>query len=128
MRSVARAVSRRTNVVRYLIDTSAILGHVYGDRQATALLHRLLDEGGELLTTDVIVWECLSWGTDADREVIDELLESLTYVTVTRDIASAAARLERDIHVGMAEALLGAVAEASDAMLVRLPPMGTIDP
>ncbi|MCC6619232.1 MAG: PIN domain-containing protein [Chloroflexi bacterium] len=107
-------------VVRYLIDTSVIMGHVYGDRRASALLHRLVDNGAELFTSDVIVWECLSRGTDAERDVLERLLASLTYVPVTRDVAFAAAALQRTTKLGMAEALLQAAATSVGAKLVRL--------
>jgi predicted nucleic acid-binding protein len=111
--------------MNYLIDTSLILGHVYGDRRASGMLNRLLDNGGELFTTDVIVWECLSRGTDPEREVIEELLDSLTYIPITPAIAREAAQVERATGAGRAETLLAAAAASIGATLVRLPVPGS---
>ena len=111
--------------MRYLLDTSAILGHVYGERRTSQLLDRLRDLGGEFFTTDVVIVECLSRGTEAERHVIGRLLDSLTYVPMSPEIAREAANRQRTDGVGVAEALLGAAAKAADAALVRLPVPGS---
>ncbi len=107
--------------MRYLLDSSAILGHVYGDRRTSQLLHRLHDMGGEFFTTDVVIVECLSRGTEGERHAIERLLDSLTYVPMSPQLAREAANLQRTDGVGLAEALLAAAAKAVDATLVRLP-------
>lgn len=108
--------------MRYLLDTSAVLGHVYGHRPTTTLVGRLVDEGGELCTTDVVMIECLSRGTEAERAVIGDFLDALTYIPITPAVAREAAAIQRSTGPGLAEALLAAAAASVDATLVRLPP------
>jgi predicted nucleic acid-binding protein len=111
--------------VRYLLDTSVILGHVYGDRRTSSLLGRLGDMGAEFVTTDVVIVECLSRGTEAERHVIARLLESLSYVPSTPELALEAAELQRTQGLGLAESLLAAAAKVADAVLLRLPVPGS---
>jgi predicted nucleic acid-binding protein len=97
-----------------------VLAHVYGDRRTSAQLHRLLDEGGEFYTIDVIVCEALSRGTAGERNTISRLLDALIFVPTTPELARKAAEVRRrrpDVSLG--DALLTAHAGALGAEIVR---------
>lgn len=100
-----------------------LLAHVYGDRRTSAHLHRLLDEGGEFYTIDVIVCEALSRGTAVERDTIAKLLDALIFVPTTPELArKAGAVRRRRPGISLADALLTAHAAALGAVVVRRPP------
>lgn len=109
--------------MRYLLDTTLIIDHANGYEPATALLHRLYEEGAELFTCDVVVCEALSGGSDEQRDVIGRLLGPLDYIAADPASAHAAgtARLERHRsggRLGLGDALIAAVAQGIDAIVV----------
>jgi predicted nucleic acid-binding protein len=110
-------------VVRYLLDTTLIIDHANGYEPATNLLQRLYEDGGELLTCDVVVCEAMSGGSDEHRAVVSRLLEPLEYVATDPAAArsAGAARLERRLSggkLGLGDALIAAVAKSMDATIV----------
>lgn len=110
---------------RYILETAVILAHVYGDRRTSAQLHRLLDEGGEFYTTDVIVCEALSRGTVAERDLIAGLLDALIFEPTTPEVARRAADARRRRpDLSLAEAMLAAHAQDLRATIVTLPGPG----
>ena len=119
--------------MRYLLDTSVILDHVHGHGPATWLLGRLLDAQGELLTCDVVIGEALVNGADDQREAVSLVLGSLEYVPTSARVAADAAALRTDrrrsgASLGLADALLAAVAKGAGATLVTRgrPVLGSI--
>lgn len=88
-----------------------------------AILHRLYEEGGELLTCDVVVCEALSGGTDLQRRIIGRLVAALDYVA-TEPVAARAAgdarrrRRRAGGKLGLGDALIAAVAHGMDATIV----------
>lgn len=109
--------------MRYLLDTTLIIDHVNGHEGAMAILHRLYEEGGELLTCDVVVCEALSGGTDLQRRIIGRLVAALDYVA-TEPVAARAAgdarrrRRRAGGKLGLGDALIAAVAHGMDATIV----------
>lgn len=109
--------------MRYLLDTTLIIDHANGHEGAMAMLHRLYEEGAELLTCDVVVCEALSGGTDPQRRIIGRLVGALDYVATDPTAARVAgqARLERRRaggRLGLGDALIAAVARGMDATIV----------
>lgn len=109
--------------MRYLLDTTLIIDHAHGNESAMRLLHRLYEQGAELLTCDVVVCEALSGGTDEHRAVVSRLLAPLDFVATDPDTARAAgaARLARHQaggKLGLGDALIAALARATDATIV----------
>lgn len=103
---------------RYLLDTSVILDHLYGHLSATVLLARLFDEGAELLTCDVVVCELMSRGDDAHLHAVSRLLTVLDYVPTDPKAARAAGAARQAGRIGLADALIWAVARRADATVV----------
>jgi predicted nucleic acid-binding protein len=106
--------------MRYLLDTTVLLDHVNGYRPAVALLLRLIDEDGELLTCDIVACEALSTGTDAQRDVIERLLGALDYVPTPASAAHAGGDARRGTggRLSLADSLIGALAVELDATIV----------
>jgi predicted nucleic acid-binding protein len=119
--------------VRYLVDTPVLLDHFAGRISATALIRRLLDEGGEPLTCEVVVSEIASITPGNLEARIATLLDGLRYVAVDREMARAAGELRRRASVeGMplplADALIVAAATAEDARIVSRGRPGLVRP
>ncbi len=109
--------------MRYLLDTTLIVDHAHGYEPAMTLLRRLYEEGAELFTCDVVVCEALSGGSDEQLAVIQRLLGPLDYVETDPDTARAAGRARLERHraggkLGLADALIAAVAKGLDATIV----------
>lgn len=109
--------------VRYLLDTAVILDHVHGHKPASWLLGRLLDDQAELLTCDVVIGEALVNGTDEQRDAVSLVLGTLEYVPTSALAAVAAAtartaRRREGFSLGLADALISAVAMSAEATLV----------
>ena len=109
--------------MRYLLDTTLIVDHAHGYQAAVQLLQRLYEQGGELLTCDVVVCEALSGGSDEHVEVVSRLLGPLDYVatdpTAARQAGEARKRRHRaggKLRVG--DALIAAVADGLGATIV----------
>jgi len=109
--------------VRYLLDTAVLVDHAYGYDPAVQLLARLYEEGGELLTCDVVTCEALSGGSDLHLDAISRLLEPLEYVATSPEAAAwaAASRLRRHREggkLGLGDALIAGVAATVGATVV----------
>jgi predicted nucleic acid-binding protein len=109
--------------VRYLLDTTLIVDHAHGYEPAMRVLRRLFDEGGELLTCDVVVCEALSGGTDEHLAAVSRLLEPLEYVATdpatARQAGGGRLRQHRSGRkLGLGDALIGALADRLGATIV----------
>ncbi len=110
-------------MARYLLDSTLLIDHANGDRPAAALLHRLFEDGHELLTCDVVASEVLSRGTDADLAHLRTLLDALDYVATSPDAAQWAGESRRQRHLAggrraLADALIAGVATDLGATVV----------
>lgn len=109
--------------MRYLLDSTLLIDHANGDQAATALLHRLFEEGHELFTCDVVTCEVLSGGTQDDLRHLRTLLRALDFVSTSPDAAQWAGTSRRERHqIGhkrsLADALIGGVAGSISATIV----------
>jgi predicted nucleic acid-binding protein len=109
--------------VRYLLDTTLLIDHANGDVGATALLHRLVEEGHELFTCDVVTCETLSKGDDAELRHLRTLLDALEYVATSPPAARWAGESRRQRHAAggkrsLGDALVGGVAVDLGAIIV----------
>lgn len=109
--------------MRYLLDSTLLIDHANGDRQANTLLQRLFEEGHDLLTCDVVTCEVLSLGTDADRAHLRTLLDALEFVATSPEAARWAGKSRRQRHGAggrraLADALIAGVAHVAEATVV----------
>ncbi len=101
--------------MRYPLDSTLLIDHGNGDPAATELLARLVDEGHDVYTCDVVTCETLSRGDPADLRHLETLLDALDYVATTPTAArwAAASRRLRNLAGGkrvLGDALIAGVA------------------
>jgi predicted nucleic acid-binding protein len=109
--------------VRYLLDTTLLIDHGNGDTAATTLLRRLVEEGHDLFTCDVVTCEALSRGDDDELRHLRALLDALEYVSTSPDAARWAAESRRQRHAGggkrsLGDALIAGIAVSLEATIV----------
>lgn len=109
--------------MRYLLDSTLLIDHGNGDPAAIELLRRLIEEGHDLYTCDVVACESLSRGEPEDLRHISVLLDALEYVSTTPAAARAAgsARRERNAAGGkraLGDALIAGIAAELKATVV----------
>lgn len=109
--------------MRYLLDSTLLIDHGNGDPAAIELLHRLVEEGHDLCTCDVVTSETLSRGQADELRHISALLDALEYVSTTPAAArwAGTARRERNAAGGkraLGDALIAGIAVDLDAIVV----------
>ena len=109
--------------MRYLLDSALLIDHGNRDAAATALLRRLVEEGHDLFTCDVVTCEALSRGDEADLCHMTALLDALEYVSTTPAAArsAGAARRQRNASGGkraLGDSLITAIAADLGAIVV----------
>jgi predicted nucleic acid-binding protein len=109
--------------VRYLLDSTLLIDHANWNVEATTLLRRLVEEGHDLFTCDVVTCESLSKGGPDEIRHIQVLLDALEYVSTTPRAArlAGAGRRERRAAGGrraLGDALIGAIATDLGAIVV----------
>jgi predicted nucleic acid-binding protein len=109
--------------VRYLLDSTLLIDHGNADPAATGLLRRLVEEGHDLYTCDVVTCETLSRGDDEQLRHLGVLLDALDYVATSPTAARWAARSRRERHLAggkrsLGDALIAGVAAELGAVIV----------
>jgi predicted nucleic acid-binding protein len=109
--------------VRYLLDSTLLIDHGNADPAATGLLRRLVEEGHDLYTCDVVTCETLARGDDEQLRHLGILLDALDYVATSPAAAHWAARSRRERHLAggkrsLGDALIAGVAVELGAVIV----------
>lgn len=109
--------------MRYLLDSTLLIDHGNGDQAAIELLYRLVEEGHDLYTCDVVTCEALSRGEPDDLRHISALLDALEYVSTTPAAARSAGAARRARHAAggkraLGDALITAIAADLGAIVV----------
>ena len=109
--------------MRYLLDSTLVIDHANDDSGATSVLRRLVEQGHDLYTCDVVTCESLSRGDPADLRHVERLLDALEYVAIAPAAARWAGASRRARYVGgnprsLGDALIAALAVHLDATVV----------
>ena len=109
--------------MRYLLDTTVLIDHANGDAAAIALLRRLVEDGHDLYTCDVVTCEALSGGDPDDVRHLRTLLDALDYVSTTPVAARWAGESRRTRraaggHRSLGDALIAGIATDLGATVV----------
>ena len=109
--------------VRYLLDSTLLIDHANGDPEASTLLRRLVEEGHDLYTCDVVTCETLSRGDQEQVRHLTVLLDALEYVSTSPAAARWAGESRRERYLGggkrtLGDALIAGVAVSLGAVVV----------
>ena len=102
--------------MRYLLDSTVLIDHANADRAAIELLSRLVSEGHDLYTCDVVTCETLSRGEPDELRHVAALLDALDYVATTPTAARLAAASRHARHLAGGKRSLGDALIAGIAM------------
>lgn len=112
--------------MKYVLDTTFLIDTANGLAAARIVLDRLFSAPNDLYTCDAIVCEALSGGSDDQRELIERLLSSLEYLSITPEAARWAADSRRSrmaqSHRTLGDALIAGVAWSTQATIVTRNP------
>ena len=108
--------------MRYLLDSTLLIDHGNNDPAAMELLERLVADGHDLYTCDVVTCETLSLKRD-DLDHLQALLDALEYVSTGPSAARWAAGSRRARHGAggkraVRDALVAGVAAELGAVVV----------
>lgn len=81
--------------MRYVLDTTVVLDHVFGYEPALHLLDRLFSETDQIYTCDVVTCEALSKGDQEALAVKRTLLDALEFVALAPEGARWAGEQRR---------------------------------
>ena len=109
--------------MRYLLDTTVVIDWTRGYEPAGEILRRLVEEGHDLYSCDVVVCESLSGGSDSERDAAWSLLQALEYVALDPEGARWAGGSRQRRGVGgnirsLGDSLIAAVAWRLGATIV----------
>lgn len=109
--------------MRYLLDSTLLIDHANGDPGAIGLLRRLVGDGHDLFTCDVVTCEVLSRGETDDLRHLEALLEALEYVATSPSAARRAGSSRRARHLAggrraLGDALIAGIAAELNATVV----------
>lgn len=100
----------------YLLDSVILIDHLRGLEAATRWLARL--EEGEAVISVITRAEVLSGGAPEEQHPALELCDRFDCLPMTKDDATEAARLRRDMHWKLPDALQAAAAKRHGLKLV----------
>ena len=106
-----------------LIDTTIAVDHLRGASPAVDLLTALIDNGDDLLASELVRFELLAGIRDKELVAVEEFCSALRWVEVTEDVARVAGQLARRYRkshsgIGAVDYLIAATAIVIDADLL----------
>jgi len=107
----------------FLLDTSVIIDVLNNKKSRPALLRGLLQEGHLLACCPINIGEVYAGLRPGEEERTAQFVESLEYLSITRDIARRAGLIKRDFSrqgstFSLAHALVAAVAIDAGCTLI----------
>ena len=110
-------------MAKYLLDTTILIEHLRGRKEAVDLLTILARQGHRLGLCCINVAELYSGLSHEERVWADRLIDSLDFYDVTREVAKQAGQYRYDfarrgVTLPTADTLVAATAVAENATLV----------
>jgi predicted nucleic acid-binding protein len=110
-------------MAKYLLDTTILIEHLRGRKEAVDLLTVLARQGHRLGLCCINVAELYSGLSHEERARADRLIDSLDFYDVTREVAKQAGQYRYDfarrgVTLSTADTLVAATAVAESATLV----------
>jgi predicted nucleic acid-binding protein len=103
-----------------LIDTTVAVDHLQGEPAAVELLAALIDDGEDLVASELVRFELLAGIRDGELGAFEEFCSALRWAEVTEDVARVGGRLARRYRkshsgIGAVDYLIAATAIVIDA-------------
>jgi predicted nucleic acid-binding protein len=103
-----------------LIDTTIAVDHLRGEPAAVELLTALIDDGEDLVASELVRFELLAGIRDKELGAFEEFCSALRWAEVTQDVARVGGRLARRYRkshsgIGAVDYLIAATAIVIDA-------------
>src|SRR5579884_3146486 len=102
-------------MVRYLLDTDAIIDHLVGITDSVALIQDLFDRGDSLCLCDVVVAEVYAGLRPAHRATAEKILSACSFLPTSLEAATQAgewcyAYARRGITLSVTDLIIAATA------------------
>ena len=116
-------ISKNANMAKYILDTTLLIDHLRGRKEAAELVDTLALDGHRIGVCCVSITELYSGlGQDARVEA-DDLTDAMEYYEVSREIAKEAGRYRyefarRGTTLATTDTLIAATAIAEGAILI----------
>ncbi|UMX48418.1 MAG: type II toxin-antitoxin system VapC family toxin [Candidatus Nealsonbacteria bacterium DGGOD1a] len=105
----------------YTLDTNAIIYFLKGDKEATSVLEKIINENcGPIYISSITEAELFSYAnlTDQDENDLEEMLTTLATITVDSRLARIAAWIRRQYGLKIADSIIAATAIFTGTTLV----------
>lgn len=106
-----------------LIDTTIAVDHLRGEPAAADLLAALIDNGEDVVASELVRFELLAGVRDRELGALEQFCSAVSWAKVTEDVARVGARLARRYRkshsgIGAVDYLIAATAIVIDADLL----------
>ena len=107
----------------YLLDTTVIIDYLRGEREKVKFIKKLASEGSLLGCCLINIIEVYAGMQEREREATEEILNSLEYYEVTKEIAKEAGEYkrvyrEKGVTLSLPDVTIAAVAISNNLTLV----------
>jgi predicted nucleic acid-binding protein len=107
----------------YLLDTTVIIDYLRGEKRKVEFVKKLASEGSFLGCCLVNIIEVYAGMREKEREATEEILDSLEYYEVTKEIAKKAGQYkrvyrEKGVTLSLPDVVVAAVAISNGLTLV----------
>jgi predicted nucleic acid-binding protein len=110
-------------MANYLLDTTVIIDYLRGENRKVKFVKKLASEGSLLGCCLVNIIEVYAGMRERERETTEEILDSLEYYEVTKEIAKKAGQYkrayrEKGVTLSLPDVIIAAVAISNNLTLV----------
>jgi predicted nucleic acid-binding protein len=107
----------------YLLDTTVIIDYLRGENRKVKFIKKLASEGSLLGCCLVNIIEVYAGMREREREATEEILDSLEYYEVTKEIAKKAGQYkrvyrEKGVTLSLPDVIIAALAISNNLTLV----------
>lgn len=98
-----------------ILDSTFVIDHLKGDREAGIRWHRMFEEGDQPVVTEVVVCEVRAGLRDQDERILERFLLPTEFVQPGRETALLAGRWRAEVQtrgrrLGLPDSLIAAAA------------------
>jgi len=114
-------------MAKYLLDTTAIIDHLKGKKEATSFLEKLGEQGEIVGCCCINITETYAGMREDERDKTDQFIQSLYYFEITPEIAKLAGEFKnqytrKGITLSVSDVIIAAITLTNDLILVTSNP------